>query len=301
VNFITKVKAYGLMQGLSYMSKLGGYLRLMRPVNCLMMGFAVMVGAALAIQNALSLFWLNLVYGFITGVMLTAAAMTINDYYDRAIDAINEPNRPIPSGLIKPEEALFFAVFITAVGLIAAFLTNVFCFVAAVLSWLVAVTYVTVGKKTGLLGNFLVSTCVAIPFIYGSIASVNEVRLNVLIFVSMVFLSNTGREITKGIVDVKGDRTQNVKTLAVRYGEKTAAIAATIFYLSAVILSPLPWFLNIVSIWFIPLVAVTDIGLVASLVMLLKDYSRENARRVKRQVLAWFLIGLVAFIVGSLG
>lgn len=30
------------------MGKLGGYLRLMRPVNCLMMGFAVVVGAALA-------------------------------------------------------------------------------------------------------------------------------------------------------------------------------------------------------------------------------------------------------------
>jgi geranylgeranylglycerol-phosphate geranylgeranyltransferase len=265
------------------------------------MGFAVIVGAALAIPNALSLFWPNLVYGFVTGFMLTVAAMTINDYYDRAIDAINEPNRPIPSGLIKPEEALIFAVFLTIVGLIAAFLTNVLCFVAAVLSWLVSVAYVTVGKRTGLIGNFLVSTCVATPFIYGSVAIANYVRLNVLIFVSMVFLSNTGREITKGIVDVEGDRAQNVKTLAVRYGEKTAAIAAAIFYLSAVILSPLPWFLNIVSVWFIPLVAVTDVGLVASSVMLLKDYSRENARRVKRHVLAWFLVGLVAFMVGSLG
>ena len=46
----------------------------------------------------------------------------------------------------------------------------------------------------------------------------------------MAFLSNTGREITKGIVDVKGDSAEKVKTLAVRYGEKKAAIVATVFY-----------------------------------------------------------------------
>jgi predicted nucleic acid-binding Zn ribbon protein len=34
--------------------------------------------------------------------------------------------------------------------------------------------------------------------------------------------------------------------------------------------------------------------------MLLKDFSRENARKVKNTVLLWFLIGLLAFIVGAL-
>jgi len=269
-----------------------------------MMGFAVVVGATIANQGFAKVSFPNLIFGFITGFALTAASMTINDYYDREIDAVNEPNRPIPSGLIKPEEALVFASVLTAMGFVTAYLTNAtsaFCFVTAVLSWIVSVTYVTVGKRTGLLGNFLVSVCVAIPFIYGSFAVNATNYSNVLIFASMAFLSNTGREVTKGIVDVNGDRRRNVKTLAVRYGEKTAAIVATIFYLLAVMLSPLPWFLNLVSILFIPLVVVTDIGLVASSTILLRDYSRENARKVKRQVLAWFLIGLVAFIVGSLG
>lgn len=285
------------------MGKLSGYLRLVRPVNCLIMGFAVIVGAALANRGFADVSFPNLVYGFITGFTLTAASMVINDYYDREIDAVNEPSRPIPSGLIKPEEALVLAFVLTATGFIAAFLTNfpnAVCFVTAVLSWTVSVTYVTVGKRTGLLGNFLVSICVAIPFIYGSLA-VNAINSNILIFASMALLSNTGREITKGIVDVQGDRMQNVKTLAVHYGEKTAAIAAVIFYLLAVTLSPLPWFLNLVSMWFIPLVAITDIGLVASSTMLLKDYSRENARRVKKQVLPCFLIGLIAFVVSSFG
>jgi geranylgeranylglycerol-phosphate geranylgeranyltransferase len=281
------------------MSKLLGYLHLMRPTNCLMMGFAVIVGAALASPNSMNVFWLSLIYGFFTGFVLTAASMAINDYYDREIDATNEPNRPIPSGLIKPKEALAFALILTMLGFAAAYLTNALCLATAIITWTVFVAYTTVGKRSGLLGNFLVSTCVAIPFVYGSIAIASEVKLNVLIFASIAFLSNTGREITKGIVDIKGDKTKNVKTLAVRYGERKAAIAAAAFHLSAVLLSPIPWILNLVSYWFIPLVAITDFGLAASSFMLLKDYSRDNAKRIKNIILLWFIIGLLAFVIGA--
>jgi len=283
------------------MGKVGGYLRLVRPVNCLMMGFAVIVGAALASPNAVGDRWQALAYGFVTGFMLTAASMAINDYYDREIDAVNEPNRPIPSGTVKPEEALIFASILTAVGFASAYLTNYACFFTALLAWTIFVTYTTVGKRSGLPGNFLVSACVAIPFIYGSLVVTGEVVLNVLIFVSMVFLSNTGREITKGIVDVQGDKARGVKTLAVRCGARKAALAASLFYVSAVALSPLPPLLMSISFWFIPLVAITDFGLLASSAMLLRDYSRENARKVKNTVLLWFVVGLLAFLVGALG
>lgn len=285
------------------MTKLSGYLRLMRPINCLMMGFAVIVGAALASPNALNTLWQNLVYGFVTGFMLTAASMAINDYYDREADAINEPNRPIPSGIIKPKEALAFSLVSTIIGFAASYLTNTafpLCLVTATIAWIVSVAYTTVGKRSGLPGNFLVGACVAVPFVYGSIAIAGEVRLNVLIFASMAFLSIIGREVTKGIVDVQGDRRRNVKTVAVRYGEKTASVGATLFYLSAVSLSPVPWFLNLVSFWFIPFVVVTDFGLVASSFMLLNDYSRENARKIKNIVLLWGLFGLLAFVSGVL-
>lgn len=282
------------------MGKLSGYLRLSRPVNCLMMGFAVIVGASIASPNVSSVLWPNLIYGFITGFMLTAASMAINDYCDREIDAINEPSRPIPSGLIKPEEALAFAFALTAIGFATAYLTNIFCLMIAAIAWVVFVTYTTVGKRSGLPGNFLVSACVATPFIYGSVAAVNAVNLNVMIFAFMAFLSNTGREITKGIVDVQGDRTKSMQTLTVRYGARKAAVAAASFYLSSVLLTPMPWLLNLVSLWFIPLVAITDLGLLASSFMLLKDYSRENARKVKKTVLLWFAIGLLAFVIGAL-
>ena len=282
------------------MSKLGGFVRLMRPINCVMMGFAVLVGAVLANPQLLSFNWLSLVFGFLTGFLLCAAAMTINDYYDRAIDAINEPARPIPSGLVKPKEALAFVIALTAAGFVFALIVSALCLGVAVVSWIIVATYLTVGKRSGLPGNFLVSACVAIPFIYGSVAVVNAVGLNVLFFALMAFMSNTGREITKGIVDVVGDRSENVKTLAVRYGEKKAAVAASLFYVSAVALTPIPWVLGLVSVGFIPFVLATDVGLVACSAMLLRDYSREKARKIKKAVLLLFVLGLLAYVFGGI-
>jgi len=266
----------------------------------LMMGFAVIVGAVIATSVTPGSFRaLNLVCGFVTGFTLTAGSMAVNDYYDREIDATNEPNRPIPSGLVKPKEAVGFALILTVVGFAAAYLTGVFSLSVAVISWVVFTSYTTVGKRSGLPGNFLVSICVAIPFVYGSIVATDAIATNVLIFVSMVFLSNTGREITKGIVDVEGDIKQNVKTLAVRFGSGAASIAASLFNIWATLLSPIPVLLGLVSLWYVPFVSITDIGLVASSVSLLKNHSRENARRIKRIVLVWFLIGLLAFLVGA--
>jgi len=280
------------------MDKVRGLVRLMRPINCVMMGFAVFVGAVLANPQLSNVEWLNVLYGFVTGFMLTAASMTINDYYDRAIDSINEPARPIPSGSVTPREALAFVFVLSTIGFVFAYLTSVLCLLVAVISWIIVVTYVTVGKRSGLPGNFLVSTCVAIPFVYGSITVLSQVQLNVLLFALMAFLSNTGREITKGIVDVKGDVAEGVKTLAVRYGEKNAAVAATLFYVSAVALTPIPLVMDLVSLWFVPIVLVTDLGLVASSVLLLRDHSRENARKIKKLVLLWFVIGLLAYVFG---
>lgn len=287
--------------GLNGMSKVVGLVRLIRPVNCLMMGIAVLVGALLARNSQTSSNLIGLFLGFVTAFTLTAASMAINDYYDRIIDTINEPRRPIPGGLVKPKEALAFSAALTIVGLVAALFTNILCFFVAVIAWVMFVTYTTVGKHSGLPGNFLVSACVATPFIYGNMVPFGNVSLTVLLFASMAFLSNTGREVTKGIVDVQGDGARNVKTLAVMFGGRYASDIAVFFYLFAAMLSPVPVILGLVSFWFIPAVAVTDFGLVFSSILLLRNYSRENARRIKQMVIVWFLFGLLAFVVGTLG
>jgi geranylgeranylglycerol-phosphate geranylgeranyltransferase len=278
------------------MGKLMGFVQIIRPLNCLMMGFAVIVGASLVSDLSFSF---ELVFAFVTSFSLTGASMVVNDYYDRKIDAINEPNRPIPRGDVTPKQALVYALVLSLIGLVAAYLTNSSSLVVAVVAWIISITYITKGKKTGLPGNFLVSATVVIPFIYGGLA-VGQIQTSTMLFVAIVFFSNTGREITKGIVDVEGDRSHNIKTVAVAFSEKTAAIVATVFSLIAVSLSLLPWVWGLVSVWFLPAVVVTDAGLVASAILLVKDYSRTNAKKIKNLHLAWFITGLVAFVMGTI-
>ena len=86
------------------MAKISGLIKLLRPINCLVMSFAIVVGALLA--AGLNIPWINMLYGGITAFTLTAAAMAINDYYDYDIDVINEPSRPLPSGAVSKKEAV---------------------------------------------------------------------------------------------------------------------------------------------------------------------------------------------------
>jgi geranylgeranylglycerol-phosphate geranylgeranyltransferase len=278
------------------MANISGFLALIRPLNCIVMSLAILVGAALTGYNNLQ--WLNLLYGGITSFTLTAAAMAVNDYYDYDIDKINEPKRPIPSGAVPKKAALIVTGFLTVVGFVFAYVISIFCLFFAVAAWVIMVTYSTVGKRSGLAGNFLVSACVAAPFLYGSLVSVNTIRFNVLLFASMAFLSNTGREISKGIVDIEGDKSYGIRTIAVIFGDKRAALAAAIFFVLAVCLSPLPLILGLVSFWFVPFVLVTDVGLIWCSISLLRNPSRTNARHIKKLVLFLFIFGLLSFIAG---
>jgi geranylgeranylglycerol-phosphate geranylgeranyltransferase len=283
------------------MNKIAGFVRLIRPANGLMMGVAVVVGASLVLAEPLSEHIITrLLLGYVTAFTLSAASMAINDYYDREIDKINDPSRPIIVGVVKPWESLALAAVLTVIGFVAAFLTNRSCLVLAGLSWVFSITYNTKGKRTGLPGNFLVSLCVATPFIYGSFVMRELLELETLLIAALAFLSNTGREVTKGIVDVEGDKTQGIRTIAVLYGQKAAAILASCFFFSAVLLSFLLPLLNLVSVWFFAFVAVADSGFTVSSVMLIRDPSRSNARRIKNLVMLWMMFSLASFFAGSL-
>ncbi|MGD8505794.1 MAG: UbiA family prenyltransferase [Candidatus Bathyarchaeota archaeon] len=288
------------------MKKLTGIIRLTRPINCIIMGIAVLVGAIVTNQS-LSFDYIILTHmamGFITGFTFLAAANTVNDYYDREIDAVNEPHRPIPSGVVKPSEALGYAAILSIIGFVAAFHTNVPSLALAVIAWFMFTYYATKGKRTGVFGNFIVGACITIPFIYGGLISeevIDKALSSILmVFAGMAFFSTVGREITKGIVDKEGDKSEDVRTAAVLFGSRRAAFLALLLNVLAVVLSFLPWLLEEVSVWYIPFVAIADLGFVFSSASLLHNHSRENARRVKNMVRIWMVIGLFAFVVGVL-
>ena len=280
------------------MAKIKGLIRMIRPVNCVMMGSAVIIGALVASNLNLNPS-LSLVLGFFVGFLLLASANTINDYYDREVDAVNEPTRPIPSGEVKPEEALIFAFVLSAFGLILSFTLGIQCFVLSLLAWAISMYYATKGKEQGLIGNAMVSTCVAIPFIYGSLIT-RKLNPLVVLFSLMAFLSNMGREVNKGIVDIEGDKLRNVKTMAITRGTEYAARVSALFYISAVIISIIPQILRLTSWLYIPTVVAADMGFIYSSIKLMQNSGRENARKVKNQVLIWMCVGLVAFIVGMI-
>lgn len=282
------------------MVKLRGLVRIIRPVNSVMMGFAVLVGAA--IGGGVGFFgsvW-DLAMAFLTGFMLTGSAMAINDYYDRDIDAINEPGRPIPSGALSPGEALAVSGVLSAVGLVAAWSTSLNNLGIALFAWVAMMAYSTVGKRTGLPGNLIVSACISLPFIYGGVMSPEGRLGSSLLFALVAFLANTGREVTKGIVDIEGDRALGIRTVAVSRGSSYAALVSVACYVSAVAVSIVPVYLNLVSFWYAPFVAITDVGLVFLSISLIRHPSRENSRRVKNLVRHLMLSGLVGFLTGSL-
>jgi len=277
-----------------------GAFRIIRPVNCVMMGFAVLVGAAIGGGAGLLSSPRELVLAFLTGFFMTGGAMAVNDYYDREIDAINEPGRPIPSGAVSPGEALVISGVFSVLGLGSAWLTSVNNLVIGVFAWVAMMSYSTFGKRMGFPGNLMVSACVSLPFVYGGIMAGGGAMGSSLLFALITFMANTGREVTKGIVDVEGDRASGIKTVAVSMGPGVAVWVSVALYISAVLVSYVPVYLGLVSIWYSPFVALTDIGLMYLSYSLVVDPSRENSRRVKNRVLPLMLSGLVGFLAGSL-
>ncbi|MFQ5763230.1 MAG: UbiA family prenyltransferase [Candidatus Bathyarchaeia archaeon] len=277
--------------------RLRGFLSILRPINSVMMGVAVLVGQAIASPTAPSLTSTPL--PFATAFMLTAASMVLNDYFDVESDKANQPNRPIPSGVISQKEALWFSVILATLGLVAAAFTNTASLIVASLFFALAAFYNAEGKRWGFWGNLMVSATVAAPFIYGAFSLGQLPTLLLMLFAALAFLANTGREVMKGIADVEGDRLRGVKTIALASGVKRAAMVAGAFYFAAVAVSPAPILLSLASGLYIPPVAAADVGFVFSAAIVMNNPAGASARRMKNLSLIWMLLGLVGFTAGA--
>ncbi len=278
------------------------YIEITRPINSLMMALAVIIGAVIACNNLNTLMnnSLKILLGSLTAFTLTAASMVINDVYDIEVDRVNAPWRPIPSGRISIVKAKIYFTILCIIGIASALFINLLAMIIALASIIISYTYSAWGKRTGLLGNAMVSFCVAIPFIYGSVILYDSIIPITLFFFLMAFLANMGREVTKGIIDVEGDKLRHIRTIAIVYGSKKAAFIAVIFYLLAITLSIIPIILDLVSALYIPLIVITDLGFIYTSLLLLRNPYKEIALRSKRLVLLWMLIGMLAFLVGRI-
>ena len=200
-----------------------GYIRLMRPLVCLAAG-----GAAFAGLCALGFPFdrPGAAAGTIASVfLLMGAADAFNDYFDRDIDRVNTPHRPIPSGAVSPTGAMVFALGLFAAGNACAWAVGpALGLGAGALSVLYAV-YGVWSKKLGFVKNLLIGvTGSGSIFLAGAaLHACNEVFLAAGLHAFFMMLAV---EVAKDVEDMAGDGACGARTWALAVGAERATRAA---------------------------------------------------------------------------
>ena len=177
--------------------------------------------------------WLLALVGIaLAGPFVCATSQAVNDWFDRHVDAINEPHRPIPSGRMPGRWGLYIAIAWTAVSLGVALLLGPWGFGAAALGLLLAWAYSAPPlrlKENGWWGN------AACGISYEGIAwatgaavmaggSLPEARS--LALAALYSLGTHGIMTLNDFKSVDGDRRMGVRSLPVQLGEQRAARVA---------------------------------------------------------------------------
>ncbi len=257
-------------------------------MNCLMAGAAAIIGLLIAgvwkIDIAVPI--------FLTVFLITGAGNSVNDYFDREIDAVNRPKRPIPSGRISSDAALKWSLVLFVSGCVLAGLVNRFCLGLAVVSASLLFFYARNLKAMPLAGNLCVAYLTGSTFVFGGAAfGYTGMEANIIPFF-LSFLATMSREIVKAIEDIEGDRQGNAKTLPILAGEKASGVLAIIFAAAAVCLSYLAPFGNA----YIVVVSLADILFVVSIIKIVKG----DASGAQHALKLGMAVALVSFLAAAL-
>ena len=236
-----------------------GYFVIFRPVNSILASLATFIGILIAIGfNSLSLYLSEIVLAMFVTFCIAAGGYTINDYFDFEIDKINQPERALPIGLIRPEQAYIFAMGLFSLGLILSIVLaiiekadNIAKIVTpflALLGIFFLYSYGLYFKRIGGVGNVIVTALVLIPFIFGGIIVNNFITaLYPSILTTTIML---GREIIKDVEDIEGDTLgAQSKTLPVILGVKNTTLLGHFFLILFLLFSPTAFFMSEVSIY----------------------------------------------------
>ena len=242
--------------------------------------------------------WVLAVVGVaLAGPFVCATSQAVNDWFDRHVDAINEPKRPIPSGRMPGEWGLHLAILWTVISLLVATVLGPWGFGAAVVGLLLAWAYSAPPlrlKENGWWGN------AACGFSYEGIAWVTGAAVMAggvmpdsrsLALALLYSLGTHGIMTLNDFKAVEGDRQMGVRSLPVQLGEQNAArVACAVMILSQVAVIVLlvawqkPWHaLGIAAL------------LVAQLIMM-----RRFLAKVTQRALWYSGFGVPLFVVGMM-
>lgn len=241
--------------------------------------------------------WPVVVAGIVLcGPLLCATSQVVNDWFDRHVDAINEPDRPIPSGRVPGRWGLYLAVLWTAMSLAVASLLGPFVLGAAALGVLLAWAYSAPPvrlKQNGWLGNAACAVCYeGLAWFTGAavmLGAFPDARI-----VAMAALYSAGAHGIMTLNDFKaieGDRRTGIGSLPVRLGVARAAQVAC-----AMMAAPQVVVIALLAIWGRPLHAATVGVLLALQLGLMARFLRDPLARA-----TWFSgFGVTLYVLGML-
>jgi len=288
--------------------------QLMRLEHGVMLFIAIVIGSLISqktLYDNTNLPLVNIFLTFFTALFLEASTFALNDYYDLEIDRINKrTDRPLVRGDISPKTALYLFYILFPLGLVCSFFVNMTCFIIALVTALISVLYDVKMKKIKLVGNFYIAYIMAIPFIFGGATvlgnntfSFEAINPAIYIVALIAFLAGAGREIMKDVMDFEGDLTKGVKSFPRYIGIRASNGIAAVFYLLAIALSFMPFFLRGFGVYYqniayFILVFITDTMLLStSLQLVIKK--QPNMKFHRKYTLVAIFIGLLAFLVGA--
>lgn len=245
-------------------------LELLKPITWFPPMWAFACGA---ISSAVPLAdrWPQLALGLlITGPLVCASSQAANDWYDRHVDAINEPHRPIPSGRMPGTWGFRVAVIWTLLSLLAAIPLGITGVLAVAIALTFAWAYSAPPlrfKQNGWIGNAAVGiTYEGLAWITGAIVLLGGAIPNskILLLAALYSAGAHGIMTLNDFKAVDGDRQMGIKSLPAALGVDRAAWVACF-----VMLIPQFVVMSLLAAWDKPLhaTAVGGLVLVQSLMM----------------------------------
>jgi geranylgeranylglycerol-phosphate geranylgeranyltransferase len=231
--------------------------------------------------------------GFLTLFFISGSANISNDYFDRDVDRINLPARPLPSGRISVRELWILFFLFTAAGLTTAALLGPLVLALVSVLWGIALLYNMKLKESGFAGNLIVATCLGMMFITGAITA-GTINGVVLTFAALAFFFDLGEEIAADAMDVKGDQVRSSKSLAKRWGRTRAMRIAGLMFVVFFVLTLLPFLMGWLGYDYLFLIAVTDLFMISCSLTLVRSRVIEEGRvQIRRLYLAWGIFVIV--------
>jgi chlorophyll synthase len=178
--------------------------------------------------------WALVVVGvLLSGPLVCATSQAVNDWFDRHVDAINEPHRPIPSGRMPGRWGLYVAVIWTLLSLLVAMVLGPWGFAAAVVGLLLAWAYSAPPlrlKQNGWWGNAACGICYeGLAWITGAVvmAGGQAPSWYSLILAALYSAGAHGIMTLNDFKSIEGDTQTGIGSLPVKLGVKGAALAAS--------------------------------------------------------------------------